>query len=135
MKTGKLAIQPWLVCQYNEHMLVDFPSSVISHQKQQRTFCPQINLPICAKRIGCHYMPVNLVAPAYTHASMSTKYLCTSTWHIYQGGQCCGGSQRSINTRRAQVFRSHFFHLHIYSFIQAFIVLIDRHDPPQHWPP
>ena len=30
---------------------------------------------LCAQRIGCHYMPVNLVAPAYVHASMSTKYL------------------------------------------------------------
>ena len=28
MKTGKLAIRPWLSCPYNEHMLVDLPSSV-----------------------------------------------------------------------------------------------------------
>ena len=29
MKAGKLAIQPWLVCQYNKNMLVDLLSSVI----------------------------------------------------------------------------------------------------------
>ena len=28
MKTGKLAIRPWLVCQYNENTLVDLLSSV-----------------------------------------------------------------------------------------------------------
>ena len=28
VKAGKLAIRPWLVCQYNEHTLVDLPSSV-----------------------------------------------------------------------------------------------------------
>jgi hypothetical protein len=28
MKAGKLAIWPWLVCQYNENTLVDLPSSV-----------------------------------------------------------------------------------------------------------
>ena len=28
MKAGKLAIRPWLICQYNENTLVDLPSSV-----------------------------------------------------------------------------------------------------------
>ena len=29
MEAGKLAIRPWLVCQYNENTLVDLPSSVV----------------------------------------------------------------------------------------------------------
>ena len=33
MKTGKLAIQPWLVCQYNKNMLADLPSSVAQQKK------------------------------------------------------------------------------------------------------
>ena len=28
MKSGKLAIRPWLSCPYNENMLADLPSSV-----------------------------------------------------------------------------------------------------------
>ena len=28
MKAGKLAIRPWLICEYNENTLVDLPSSV-----------------------------------------------------------------------------------------------------------
>ena len=28
MKAGKSAIRPWLSCPYNEHRLVDLPSSV-----------------------------------------------------------------------------------------------------------
>ena len=28
MKAGKLAIRPWLICQYNENTLMELPSSV-----------------------------------------------------------------------------------------------------------
>ena len=30
MKAGKMAIQPWLSCQYTENMLMDLPSSVFT---------------------------------------------------------------------------------------------------------
>ena len=33
MKAGKLAIGPWLSCPYNEHTLVDLPSSVYGIEK------------------------------------------------------------------------------------------------------
>ena len=33
MKAGKLAIWPWLSCPYNEHTLVDLPSSVYGMEK------------------------------------------------------------------------------------------------------
>ena len=32
MKAGKLVIRPWLSCPYNEHTLVDLPSSVVTTQ-------------------------------------------------------------------------------------------------------
>ena len=33
MKAGKLSIRPWLICQYNENTLMDFPSSVFPCDK------------------------------------------------------------------------------------------------------
>ena len=36
MKSGKLAIRPWLSCPYNEHMLVDLPSSVVLYLMKQK---------------------------------------------------------------------------------------------------
>ena len=33
MKAGKLAIWPWLICQYNKNTLVDLPSSVSRSNK------------------------------------------------------------------------------------------------------
>ena len=36
MKAGKLAIPPWLSCPYNEHMLMDLPSSMFSGLKLRR---------------------------------------------------------------------------------------------------
>ena len=35
MKAGKLAIWSWLICQYNENMLVDLPLSVITVNKKR----------------------------------------------------------------------------------------------------
>jgi hypothetical protein len=37
MKAEKLAIQPWLICQYNENTLMDLPSSVISGHLHKTT--------------------------------------------------------------------------------------------------
>ena len=39
MKARKLAIRPWLSYPYNEHTLVDLPSSVpLSHSKESNLF-------------------------------------------------------------------------------------------------
>ena len=36
MKAGKLAIRPRLDCQYNENILLDHPSSVLSLKKKEK---------------------------------------------------------------------------------------------------
>ena len=46
MKAGKLAICPWLICQYTENMLMDLPSSVISGKTYNLDLNAQIKIHI-----------------------------------------------------------------------------------------
>ena len=57
MKAGKLAIRPWLCCPYNEHTLVDLPSSVLVTLKLRNPYVSH-SLKIATVDIWIRYIEV-----------------------------------------------------------------------------